>query len=177
MAVSRQTKEQVAATLTEELGAAGSIVLADFTGINVEDMTELRKTLRENGVRFEIVKNTILRRVFKQIEVDESDGVYDLMYGPTALAYAADEVLPIRLIKSFSDKHGGLPTVKGGFVSRHTYGRDSMMALADIPGREVLLSKFLGSATMPLQGFVSVTSGMIRKFFYALNALKDSKDN
>jgi large subunit ribosomal protein L10 len=177
MAVSRQSKDKVAVALTGDLAHAGSVVLADFTGINAENMTELRKTLRENGIQFEIVKNTILRRVFRQIDVDETDGVYALMSGPTALAYAKDEVLPIRVLKKFAETHGGMPSVKGGFVSRHAYGRADMMQLADIPSREVLLSKFLGSASMPIQGFVMVTSGIIRKFFYALNALRESKDN
>lgn len=177
MAVSRQNKEKVAVELTGDLAHAGSIVLADFTGINSENMTELRKTLRENGIQFEIVKNTILRRVFRQIDVNESDDVYAFMSGPTALAYSRDEVLPIRVLKQFAESHGGIPSVKGGFVSRHTYGRTDMLQLADIPSREVLLSKFLGSASMPIQGFVVVTSGIIRKFFYALNALRESKDN
>jgi len=177
MAVSRQTKDRVAVELTGDLSSAGSIVLADFTGINAEDMTALRKTLRENGIRFEIVKNTILRRVFRQIEVAETDPIYSIMTGPTALAYSRDEVLPVRVLKNFSESHEGIPAIKGGFVSRHAYDRADMLALADIPSREVLLSKFLGSASMPLQGFVTVTSGVIRKFFYALNALRESKDN
>jgi large subunit ribosomal protein L10 len=177
MAVSRKQKEDVVATLVEDLSEAGSVILADFTGINVEDMTDLRVQMRENSVGFTVVKNTLLRRIFNEIEIGKDEGVYEMMKGPTALAYAADEVLPIKIIKKFAEDHKGLPQVKGGFVSGVTYETGKLMKLADIPSRDVLLAKLLGSAKSPLQGFVSVSSGIIRKFFYAVNAIKESKEN
>ena len=177
MAVSRKQKENVVATLIEDLGEAGSVILADFTGVNVEAMTELRTQMRENNVTFTVVKNTLLRRIFNEIEVKDDEGVYSLMEGPTALAYAVDEVLPIKIIKKFADSHKGLPRVKGGFVSGETYEVGKLMRLADIPSRDELIAKFMGSARSPLQGFVSVSNGIIKKFFYAVNAIKESKEN
>ncbi len=177
MAVSRKQKESVVATLIEDLGKAGSVILADFTGVNVEAMTELRTQMRENNVSFTVVKNTLLRRIFNEIEVNNDEGVYTMMEGPTALAYASDEVLPIKIIKKFANDHKGLPRVKGGFVSGETYEVGKLMRLADIPSRDELIAKFMGSACSPLQGFVSVSSGIIRKFFYAVNALRESKEN
>lgn len=177
MAISRKHKENVVATLVEDLGEAGSVILADFTGVNVEDITNLRVLMRENNVSFTVVKNTLLRRVFNEMKIEEGEGVYAMMEGPTALAYSADEVLPIKIIREFAEDHKGLPQVKGGFVSGETYGIDKLMRLADIPSRDVLLAKFLGSACSPLQGFVSVSSGIIRKFFYAVNAIRESKEN
>ena len=177
MAKSRESKENVVAVLTEDLGASGSVVIADFTGINVEDITQLRIEMREAGVGFTIVKNTLLRRIFNNLEVDPENEVYAMMEGPTALAYAEDEVLPIKLMKKFAASHKGLPVVKGGFVSGQTYQLSQMMTLADIPGREELLAKLLGSAMSPIQGFVAVTSGLIRKLFYAINAVKESKES
>ncbi|MCK4807669.1 MAG: 50S ribosomal protein L10 [Candidatus Aegiribacteria sp.] len=177
MAVSRKQKENVVVTLIKDLGEAGSVILTDFTGINVEDMTELRAQMRENDVNFTVVKNTLLRRIFNEIKVEENEGVYAMMEGPTALAYATDEVLPIKIIKKFAQDHKGLPQVKGGFVSGETYEIGKLMRLADIPSRDELLAKFMGSARSPLQGFVSVSSGIIRKFFYAVNAIRESKEN
>ncbi len=177
MAVSRKQKENVVATLIEDLGGAGSVILTDFTGINVEAMTELRYQMRENNVNFTVVKNTLLRRIFNEIEVNNDEGVYTMMEGPTALAYASDEILPIKIIKKFANDHKGLPRVKGGFVSGETYEVGKLMRLADIPSRDELIAKFMGSARSPLQGFVSVSSGIIRKFFYAVNALRESKEN
>ena len=177
MAVSRKQKENVVTTLVEDLSDAGSVILTDFTGINVEDMTDLRVQMRENNVNFTVVKNTLLRRIFNEIEVGEDSGIYAMMEGPTALAYSEDEVLPMKIIKKFAKDHKGRPAVKGGFVSGETYEVGKLMQLAEIPSREVLLAKLLGSANSPLQGFVSVSSGIIRKFFYAVNALRESKQN
>jgi len=177
MAVSRKQKEDVVATLTKDLGEAGSVILADFTGVNVEAITDLRNQMRENNVSFTVVKNTLLRKIFTDIEVNKEEGIYAIMEGPTALAYAADEVLPIKIIKEFADAHKGLPRVKGGFVSGETYEVDKLMRLASIPSRDELIAKFMGSARSPLQGFVSVNSGIIRKFFYAVNAIRESKEN
>ncbi|MEN8208723.1 MAG: 50S ribosomal protein L10 [Candidatus Fermentibacteria bacterium] len=177
MAVSRKQKENVVANLIEDLGEAGSVILTDFTGVNVETITELRNEMRENNVTFTIVKNTLLRKAFNEIEVKDDEGIYALMEGPTALAYAADEVLPIKIIKEFAKGHKGLPVVKGGFVSGVTYETDKLMRLADIPSRDELIAKFMGSARSPLQGFVSVSSGILKKFFYAVNAIRESKEN
>jgi large subunit ribosomal protein L10 len=177
MAVSRKQKEKVVTTLVDELGQARSVILTDFTGINVEDMTDLRVRMRENDISFKVVKNTLLRRIFDEIEIGEDQNVYALMEGPTALAYSSDEVLPIKVIKKFAEDHNGLPQVKGGLVSGVTYEVGKLMKLADIPSRDELLAKFMGSARSPLQGFVSVSSGIIRKFFYALNAVRESKEN
>lgn len=177
MAVSRKQKENVVATLIRDLGEAGSVILTDFTGVNVEMMTELRNQMRENNVSFTIVKNTLLRRVFNEMEVNNDEGIYALMEGPTALAYCADEVLPIKVIKEFAQGHKGLPRVKGGFVAGETYEIGKLMRLADIPSRDELIAKFMGSARSPLQGFVSVSSGIIKKFFYAVNAIRESKEN
>lgn len=177
MAKTRDSKERVVATLTEELGASGSVVLADFTGINVEDITELRSIFRDAGIGFTIVKNTLLRRIFNNMDVNEENEIYVMMEGPTALAYAGDEVLPIKILKKFADGHKGLPVVKGGFVSGQTYQLPQMMVLADIPGRDELLAKILGSAVSPMQGIVSVTSGLIRKLFYVIKAIGESKES
>ncbi len=177
MAISREQKEKVVTTLVEDLSGAGSVVFADFTGVNVEDMTELRRDMREQNVTFTIVKNTLLKRVFNNLEIDESEGVFSMMEGPTALAYCADEVLPIKIIRNFAKNHKGLPQVKGGFVSGETYALAKMMELAEIPSRDELLAKMLGSISSPLQGFVSVSSGIIRKLFYTVVAIKDSKEN
>jgi large subunit ribosomal protein L10 len=177
MAVSREQKEKVVATLVQDLGNAKSVILTDFTGIDVADMTDLRIKMRENDITFTVVKNTLLKRVFDQIEIGEDEGIYKLMDGPTALAYADDEVMPIKILKKFAEDHDGLPQVKGGLVSGSTYELDKLMRLADIPSRDELLAKLLGSAQAPLRGFVSVSGGIIRKFFYALGAIKESKAN
>ncbi len=176
MAKTRECKENRISKLTDDFKDVGSIVFADFTGINDEQMTELRREMRENHVVFTIVKNTLLKKVFNDIGIDTKEDVYVLMEGPTAIAYSSDEVTPVKIISKFSKANKGLLQIKGGFVAGESLDVVQMAKLADIPGREVLIAKLLGSMNSPLQGFVSVSSGIIRKFLYVLNAVKESKN-
>ena len=177
MSITRNQKEVVISDLNEGIDeSAGSVVLADFTGINVESMTELRKEMREAGVSFHVVKNTLLRRALLDIGIPEDQDIFGILNGPTAIAYAEDEVLPAKMIKAFSKAHKGLLVTKGGFVSGRSYSADEVLNLADMPSKEELLSRVVGSMNSPIQGFVMVTSGVIRKFLYAVNAISESKE-
>ncbi len=176
MAKTRERKEERISKLTEDFSDVGSVVFTDYTGINVELMTELRREMRENQVVFTIVKNTLLNRIFADIGIDSKEDVYSLMEGPTAIAYGSDEVTPVKIISKFSKANKGLLKIKGGFVAGESFNVEKMTKLANIPGREVLMAKLLGSMQSPLQGFVSVSGGIIRKFLYALNAVKESEE-
>ncbi len=176
MSITRNQKEVVVSDLHGGLGDSGSVILADFTGINVEDMTELRIQMREAGVKFTIVKNTLLKRAFEEIGIDASEEIFGLLNGPTAIAYSEDEVAPARIIKAFSKAHKGLLVMKGGFVSGKSFSADEVVSLADMPGKDELIARVIGSMNSPLQGFVMVTSGVIRKFLYAVNAITEGKE-
>ncbi len=177
MSITRQRKETTVASLTEDLSVNGTFVLADFTGITVAEMTELRRTMRERGVQFTVVKNTLLDIVLKGIELTGEEGVFGCLSGPTALASSRDEVLPAKLLKDFASTHGGRPVIKGGFVAGRSFNAAQVASLADMPGRDELLARVLGSATAPIRGFVTVSGGVIRKLLYALNAVRESKEN
>ena len=176
MSVTRKAKEVVVSDLNEGIQESGSVVLADFTGINVEDITELRVQMREAGVSFHVVKNTLLKRALEQIGVASEEGIFGLLTGPTAIAYSDDEVKPAKLIKDFQKAHKGLLTMKGGFVSGKSFSANEVLTLADMPSKEELLSRVVGSMNSPIQGFVMVTSGVIRKFLYAVNAISENKE-
>ncbi len=175
MSITRKHKEDVLAELTRELAGGGSIVLADFTGISVAKMTTLRNELRSSGVRFMVVKNTILRKVFDSMEVG-GEPVVALAQGPTAVAWAKDEILPVRALKKYSQGNDGRPSIKGGYVSGRSFSATEMLSLADLPSREELLARLLGSINAPLQGFVNVTGGVLRSFLNAVNALKEKQE-
>ncbi len=177
MSITRQRKETTVASLTDDLAVNGSFVLADFTGITVADMTELRKIMRERGVSFTVVKNTLLDIVLKSNELTGEEEVFKYLEGPTALAASRDEVLPARVLKEFAASHEGRPVIKGGFVAGRSYSAAQVASLADMPGRDELLARVMGSATAPIRGFVTVTGGVVRKLLYALNAVRESKEN
>ena len=176
MSITRNHKEVVVSTLQGGIGESGSVVLADFTGINVEAMTELRIQMREAGIVFTVVKNTLLRRAFEEIGIKPDEEIFGILNGPTAIAYSEDEVAPARIIKAFSKAHKGLLVMKGGFVAGKSFSADEVISLADMPSKEELLARVIGSMNSPLQGFVMVTSGIIRKFLYAVNAIGESKE-
>ncbi len=175
MSITRQRKESTVAVLTGELASSGTFVLADFTGITVEEMTELRRTMRQSGVHFTVVKNTLLDIVLKNVELTGEEEVFRYLQGPTAMASSRDEVLPAKVLKEFAAAHEGRPVIKGGFVAGRSFSASQVADLADMPGRSELLARVMGSATAPVRGFVTVTGGVIRKLLYALNAVRESK--
>lgn len=176
MSVSKTRKEKTLAEIAGELGTAGSVVLTDFTGIDVAGMTRLRNEMRRAGVGFKVVKNTVLRMAFTGNSIPEDSGVVALATGPTAIAWSRDEILPIRILRKFAKENGGKPVIKGGLVSGQSLDAAKVLSLADLPGREVLLARVMGSINAPLQGFVNVTSAVLRGFLNAVNAVREQKE-
>jgi len=175
MSVSRARKEKTLGEVTGELGTAGSVILADFTGIDVAGMTRLRNEMRRAGVGFKVVKNTVLRKAFADSAITDP-GVVALANGPTAIAWSLDEVLPVRVLRKFAKENDGKPVIKGGLVSGQGLDAAGVLVLADLPGREELLARLLGSMNSPLQGFVSVTAAVLRSFLYAVEAVREKKE-
>lgn len=151
---------------------AKSLVLADFTGLNVKDISELRRICRESGVKFRVVKNTLAKRTFSDLGYE---GISVLLDGPTAVAVSAqDEVLPAQILKKFADEYE-LPKLKGGFVQGRVLSAEQVRRLAGLPGREVLLGQVVGTVQAPLRGLVSVLNASLRDLVSVLKAVQDKK--
>lgn len=176
MSVARTRKEKVRADLARELACSRCVVLADFTGIDVAGMTRLRREMKSAGVGFRVVKNTVLRRAFVEANVPPDAAVTGLAEGPTAVAWAVDEILPVRALKKFASSNEGRPGIKGGYVSGQSMSASEMMSLADLPGREELVARIMGSMNAPLQGFVNVTGAVLRGFLNAVNGLREKRE-
>lgn len=136
-----EEKKQVVAELTEKLKNAVSGVIVDYKGINVEQDTNLRKNFREAGVEYSVIKNTLLRFAVKEAGLSELENVLE---GTTALAISNDdEVAPAKVFKDFLKENAGLEI--GGFKAGFSDGKVLSVAeveeLANIPSREVLLTK------------------------------------
>jgi large subunit ribosomal protein L10 len=139
-------------------------------------MTELRTKMREAGVGYTVVKNTLLRMIFESVGIDGGEPFIGSIDGPVAVAYSDDEVMPAKVIRDFARDHDGRPAVRAGFVAGASMDIEGVEQLAEVPGREELLSRLIGSAQSPIQGFVCVGSGIIRKFLYAVNAVRESRE-
>ena len=157
-------KVEVKAPIIEEIKGyvdkASAAVLVDYRGLTVEQDTELRKQLREAGVVYKVYKNTYLKRAF--------DGtVYaDLnkhLEGPTAIAFGIDDATaPARIIAEFAKKAPKLE-FKAGVVEGTYYDAAGMEVVANIPSREVLISRLLGSMKSPITNFARVIKQIVEK--------------
>ena len=147
-----QRKKDEVVALTEKLKAATAGVLVDYKGITVADDTKLRKELREAGVEYSIVKNTMLRFAAKQVGYEALDSVLE---GPTALAVSKDDpVAAAKILTKYAEDHKDKFTVKAGFVDGGELGK--------LPNRETLLSMLC-----------SALQGNIRGLAVAINAIAE----
>lgn len=159
--------------LVDKFQRGQGIILTDYRGLNVKDMTELRKQLREVGVEFKVVKNTLALRAAQQLNIE---GVDDMFVGPTAVAIGYDDpVSAAKVISEFAKTHEALE-VKGGVLEGRVIDVDGVKALADLPTREELLAQVLRGMQSPITGLAGVLQGTLRKLVYALEAVRQKKD-
>ncbi len=164
-------KEQRVRELAEAIARSKSIYLANFTGMNVDLVTKMRRKLRDARVEFVVEKNTLTKRALKESGVQELDPYLE---GPTGIALGLDEVAGAKVLAEFA-KEFERPALKAAYVGGHLYDPDGIKVLAQLPPREVLLSQFIGALRSPLQGFVGVLSGSQRKLVGTIEAIGKKK--
>ena len=139
---------------------AKAAVIVDYCGLTVEQDTELRKQLREAGVVYKVYKNTMLKRAFEGTDYAQLN---DLLEGPTAIAFGVeDATAPARVLNKFAKTADALE-FKGAVVEGTFYDVDGVKALANIPSREELISKLLGSMQSPIANFARVIKQVAEK--------------
>ena len=159
-------KKEMTASLAAELDQAGIIYLTDFTGLDVKAITELRARLRERGIRYRVVKNTLMRRALEGLELPDISAHLE---GPTALVMTDDDpVLPAKVVKEFAKDHDDRPVVKIGIVDRRMVSPDAVNTMADLPPRDQLLGAIAGGLTASVAGVVGVIDALIRDIAYML---------
>jgi len=145
-----QEKQQLVAEVTAKLRESSCTVVADYRGLNVAQVTELRKQLREAGVEFQVLKNTLVRRATAEAELTELDAA---LTGPTAIAFSKDDVVaPAKVLSDFAKKNEKLK-VKAGVVEGRVVDVAQISALANLPSREGLLSMLLSVLQAPVRNF------------------------
>ena len=158
--------------LRDLLRDAKSIVLNDFTGLNVEDISELRRLCRESGVTYIVIKNTLAKRSFEELGLDE---VAALLEGPTAVAVSdVDEALPAQILKKFAFDYE-LPQFKGGYVAGCLLNAEEIERLALLPGKEALLAQVVGTFQAPIRGLLHCLSASMRDLVCVLKAVEEKK--
>ena len=172
MALNREEKAAVIEEVSAQVAQAGSIVLAEYRGLTVEKITQLRKQARESGVYLRVLKNTLVRRAVKDTPYEK---LADQMVGPLMYGISADPVAPAKLIASFAKANDQL-VVKGGAMPTVVMDVAGVQALATMPSREELLAKLLGTMQAPVATFVRTLNEVPTKFVRGLAAVRDKQE-
>ena len=175
----RPEKQAIVAELKESFSQAKGIVLTGYKGLTVAQDTKLRAKMREAGVTYRVVKNTMLRFAAKDLGYD---GLIPHLEGTTAVAYSNDDVIaPAKVIEAFIKENNLAKTevliVKAGVVDGKVIDAAGVKELASLPSREVLIAKMLGSMQAPVSGIVNVLQGTIRNAVYVLEAIRKQKES
>lgn len=159
-----ETKEAIVSEVKEKLGKSASVVLVDYKGINVEDVTELRKRFREAGVDYKVYKNTLFKRAASELGME---GLHEYLQGTVAVAFGYnDAVAAAKTINQFlKDKPKAPISVKVGLVEGKLMNANDVKALGDLPSREILIAMLLGGL-----------QGTVRNLAYMLNSIKEKKE-
>ena len=156
-----EIKSEVVSEIVEKLQKSSAAVVVDYKGSTVEEVTELRKQMREAGVDYKVYKNTLVRRAAKEVGIEQFND--ELLVGTNAIAFGYDDpVAPARILKGFMDSHPKMK-LKMGIVEGAFYDESKIVEMANIPSREVLLAKLLGSLKAPMSNFAYLIDALIKK--------------
>jgi len=172
-------KEAVVAEIKGWLTSAKGVVLTSYNGLDVATDTQLRRELRAAGVTYKVVKNTMLRIAAKQAGIE---GLDSHLEGTTAMGFSTeDPVAAAKVISDFMKKNKledkGILTIKVGMVEGKVIDAAGVKALANLPSREELVAKLLGSMNAPIANCVGVLSAVIRNFVGVVDAIREKKAN
>ena len=154
-------KQAYVAALHEKIKASVAGVVVDYKGINVADDTKLRKELREAGVEYAVVKNTMLRLALKDTGLEAMDSVLE---GATALAISVDDpIAPARILNKYAEASKGKFSLKSGYMDGSVLDEASLNAIAKLPDYKGMLSMFAGALTSTLSGLAVAMQAYVDK--------------
>lgn len=149
-----EAKKAQVVEIIEAIKGATTGVLVDYRGLTVEEDTKLRNDLRAAGVRYFVVKNTLLRLAANETGLSELDSI---LHGPTAIALSEDAVAPAKVISDFA-KDNEKFEIKSGFMDGKVLSMDEISQLAKTPNKETLIAKMMGSLNSPISGLARLLS-------------------
>lgn len=171
--VVRPEKVQQVDVLRERLRGTAAAIFTDYRGLNVREISQLRAKLREAGVEYKVVKNTLLHRAAQDLGVE---GLPPYLQGPTAVAFSrTDPVAPAKILLDYIRLMKKLD-IKAGLIEGRLMTADQLKRLADLPAKAQLLASVLGAMQAPLAGLVGVLTGLQRNVVYAFNQIRKQKE-
>jgi len=152
-----ESKKQTVQEIADHLKESQTTIVVDYRGLDVAEVTELRKSLREAGVEYKVYKNTLARRALQDTDLQELE---ESLVGPTAIAFSKDDVVaPAKILHNFSKDHKALE-IKGGAIEGKIATVDQIKELASLPDYEGLLSMLLSVLQAPMRNFAYVTKAI-----------------
>ena len=171
MSLSLEEKKAIVAEVSAQIASAQAIIIAEYRGIEVGQMTQLRAKTRECGIYFRVIKNSLVRRAVADTVYA---GLAKHMVGPLVYGIGADPVAAAKVLHEFS-KDNEKFVIKVGAIGEHVMSRDEITALASLPSREELLSRLLGTMQAPIAKFVQTLNEVPARFVRGLAMVRDSK--
>ena len=166
-------KQKIAEDLHDRFLKSAIVVVADYKGLDVSAMNELRRKLREEDIEFQVAKNTLLMRAAEDTEVAM---IQDYFKGPSAVACSyKDPVAPAKILTQFAKENQKLE-IKGGVLNNKVLDVDAIKALAKLPSKEVLLGQLLSVINGVPSSFVRTIAAIPRSLLNVLTAIKDQKE-
>jgi len=172
-AMVRPEKVSAVAEIVENLNKSTAAVLTDYRGLTAEEMTELRRGLREGGVNFKIFKNTLATIAAREAGLDD---LAEMLVGPTAIAFGFDDPIALaKMLNDFAKTHDALE-IKGGILEKQIIDSAKVEELAKLPGREQLIAQFIGMLNMPLVRLVTALHKPVRDLAVTLGQVVQNKE-
>lgn len=177
MALTKEKKRKSLKDLKENISKQKSVIFVDFAKVNSKDLFDLRKKLKEAGCALKVGKKTLVRIAFGQSNISFWNKIKSSMPGQLALVFGIeDELSPARISNQFSKTNKDFK-ILGGIFENRFIEKEKVLVLANLPSREELLGKIVGSIASPLSGFVTVLQGPVRGFVFAIKALAEKQSN
>ncbi|EAV46414.1 50S ribosomal protein L10 [Methylophilaceae bacterium] len=171
MSLNLDEKKAVVAEVSKQIENAQSIILAEYRGVDVGNMTSLRVKARNSGVYLKVLKNKLVKRA---IEDTPFSSLSEDMVGPLVFGISDDPVAAAKVLNDFA-KENDLFVIKSGAMPNERLDADAIKALASLPSREELLAKLLGTMQAPIATFVRTLNEVPTKFVRGLAAVRDQK--
>jgi large subunit ribosomal protein L10 len=171
--MNRSEKEQVIAAIQDKVTRAKGMFFTDFTGITVEQITELRREFRKSGIEYKVVKNTLARKALEN--ASGYDGIYKTLVGTTGIAFSYDDpVTPAKIISKFSEKHKKL-LCKACVIDKQVFEGSKLEEFAKLPSRLEVIAGILGCLQSPIQGVASTINAVMRDLVGVLDAIEKKR--
>lgn len=172
MSLNLEGKKEVVAEVSAQLAGAQAVVIAEYRGLPVEQITVLRSQARANGVYLRVLKNTLARRAVQGTPFEK---LADQMVGPLAYGISKDPVAAAKVLHTYAKGNDKL-VIKGGAMPNYLMGAKEVGNLATMPSREQLLASLMGTMNAPITKFVQTLNEVPSKFVRTVAALRDQKE-